>query len=393
MPTNCAKSLRWIIVLTAITMTVAPNPLTAQDFDGNGSVGFEDFLLFATAFGSTDPAFDLDGDGQVAFGDFLVFADAFGSAGGTIPSTWNQISSSGVTPLGRLDHTMILDSSRSQLMTFGGRRNVDLDDTWIYDLANDSWREVTSSPKPDARRGHVAVYDASRDRVVIFGGEDLSGRFFNDTWVFSLATETWSEMNVGGSFPSPRYGLSAILDAQRDRMIISHGFTNSGRFDDTWALDLATLQWSRLSTQGSTPQARCLHDAAFDEAGDGMYLFGGCSSGVGPCPRNDLWRLDLATTAWQEVTPTESPDARSNLRLACRDDEFYLFGGVGNFGTNDVWRYAFGTEAWRLIDTEGELPPGRWSTAIVWDAVEKRMIAFGGTNGAVWYDDLWELRE
>ena len=55
-----------------------------SDFNGDGTVGFPDFLLFAGAFGSSatddgwDVRFDLDGDGSVGFGDFLVFVTHFG---------------------------------------------------------------------------------------------------------------------------------------------------------------------------------------------------------------------------------------------------------------------------------------------------------------------------
>lgn len=48
------------------------------DFDGSGRVDFSDFLLFASAFGSTDSRFDLDDDGNVAFSDFVRFALLFG---------------------------------------------------------------------------------------------------------------------------------------------------------------------------------------------------------------------------------------------------------------------------------------------------------------------------
>jgi len=55
-------------------------------FEGDGAVGFPDFLLFVAQFGlsQTDEAyearFDLDGDGAIGFGDFLVFANHFGQA-------------------------------------------------------------------------------------------------------------------------------------------------------------------------------------------------------------------------------------------------------------------------------------------------------------------------
>lgn len=56
------------------------------DFDGDGKVGFGDFLLFATAFGrgqgdaEYDARFDLDGNGAIGFSDFLIFAGAFGTS-------------------------------------------------------------------------------------------------------------------------------------------------------------------------------------------------------------------------------------------------------------------------------------------------------------------------
>ena len=55
------------------------------DFDGDGTVGFADFVQFAGAFGLSrgdagyDARYDLDGNGMIGFSDFLVFANAFGT--------------------------------------------------------------------------------------------------------------------------------------------------------------------------------------------------------------------------------------------------------------------------------------------------------------------------
>ena len=48
------------------------------DFDENGIVDFNDFLLFVGAFGTTESRFDLDADGDVGFSDFLIFVLQFG---------------------------------------------------------------------------------------------------------------------------------------------------------------------------------------------------------------------------------------------------------------------------------------------------------------------------
>ena len=54
------------------------------DFDGNGRVGFADFLAFGNRFGARqgdgryDAKYDLDSDGAIGFGDFLIFGRSFG---------------------------------------------------------------------------------------------------------------------------------------------------------------------------------------------------------------------------------------------------------------------------------------------------------------------------
>ena len=56
----------------------------SSDFDGDGEVGFTDFIMFAQAFGSNsgdaryEARFDLDSSGDIGFPDFITFAQAFG---------------------------------------------------------------------------------------------------------------------------------------------------------------------------------------------------------------------------------------------------------------------------------------------------------------------------
>jgi bacillopeptidase F len=52
------------------------------DLDNDGQVGFSDFGLFRSAFGTAGGDADFDGDGQVGFSDFGIFRSMFGSAPG-----------------------------------------------------------------------------------------------------------------------------------------------------------------------------------------------------------------------------------------------------------------------------------------------------------------------
>ena len=70
--------------LKPVTFTVTA--ITNPDFDGDGTVGFSDFVQFAGKFGLSegdegyDARFDLDGNGAIGFSDFVIFAGAFGKS-------------------------------------------------------------------------------------------------------------------------------------------------------------------------------------------------------------------------------------------------------------------------------------------------------------------------
>ena len=74
---------RVLLVLGMLSALLAPGLLWAQtaadaDFDGDGKIGFSDFLRFARAYGSAEAQYDLNGDGAVGFPDFLAFVRFYG---------------------------------------------------------------------------------------------------------------------------------------------------------------------------------------------------------------------------------------------------------------------------------------------------------------------------
>ena len=78
------------VLLTLVGPAFAQTPTAAQaDFNGNGEVEFNDFLLFTEKFNSRqgddeyEKKYDLDGNGAVEFTDFLTFAGVFGE---TVPA-------------------------------------------------------------------------------------------------------------------------------------------------------------------------------------------------------------------------------------------------------------------------------------------------------------------
>ena len=82
---------RILFILSTLALLMHPLFLSAQvamspsaDFDGDGQVGFSDFLAFVSHFGSRqgdekyEVKYDLDSDGAIEFSDFLIFISSFG---------------------------------------------------------------------------------------------------------------------------------------------------------------------------------------------------------------------------------------------------------------------------------------------------------------------------
>jgi hypothetical protein len=240
----------------------------------------------------------------------------------------------------------------------------------------------------------VAVDQAAR-QLYLFGGQSAD-QFFNDAWRFDLAEKIWTEIAPVGAPPAPRYGTSAVLDDD-GRLLISHGFTFDGRFDDTWALDVRSGQWADLTPPASEfrPLKRCLHEAVWDTSAGRMLLFGGCSSGFGPCPQGDLWSFDPGSRTWSDLTGAPGPAARSNPSFVYdrARKQTLLFAGLTDGGYSaDLWigHHADNGFTWSELTLEGDGPAPRASHDAVMAA--GALYIFGGASNDATYNDLWRLK-
>jgi uncharacterized protein (TIGR03437 family) len=300
----------------------------------------------------------------------------------------------GTAPSARVDGAIAYDGRTRQVFLFGGRDTSLRNDLWVYSAERGQWRELRpQGTQPPARLGHTLVLDEVRRRLILFGGQ--AAGFFNDTWAYEIDRNTWQQLAAGNPGPSRRYGHSAIYDAQRDRMVISHGFTDAGRFDDTWAFEFASARWRDISPSSGRPLRRCLHHAVHDRQGDQMLLYGGCASGAGPCPLGDLWSFDLATNRWIERTGSVKPPARQwyGMGFDSAQRRLVLFGGSGESGTlNDIWNYDPATNAWRGVALEDPAPTPRQRHEAAEAPELGGVLFFGGSTNTGLTNELLLMR-
>lgn len=115
-----------------------------------------------------------------------------------------------------------------------------------------TWKKLSSSSGPEARRDCAIGYDRTTKRILIFGGRGNNG-LLDDTWSFNLNTKTWAKENTKGN-PGKRF--SVVSGTWGNVFYVATGQRGSTFFNDLWKLNLSTLEWKQLDSGSTTPEKR-----------------------------------------------------------------------------------------------------------------------------------------
>lgn len=246
-------------------------------------------------------------------------------------------------PSGRHSHAMATIHGTDKVLLFGGYAVNGLsNETWLYDLSDNVWVGLTPLGGPTAREYHdmAMVYDD--DKVVLFSGYLGSG-YSSDTWMFDLSDFAWYSMNPHDA-PSARKGHEMATVHGTDKIILFGGNVSGTRVvNDTWVYDLSDNAWTDLAPASDKPTARRGHTMASLYETDLILLFGN---------DHQTWVYDFSDNMWVEQSPPEFPSPRyiaHGMASVYFDDKVVLFGG-GFFDTqwndyNDTWVYDLETLA------------------------------------------------
>src|SRR5215216_3827659 len=92
---------------------------------------------------------------------------------------------------------------------------------------------------------------------------------------------------------------------------------------------------------------------------------------------------------WVQLTPTNSPPARSYLAMTYDPDsgKIMMFGGLDGTGyLNDTWM--FDGITWTQVSVSHS-PPPRAAAQMAYDSVSHKVVLFGGYNGTNYLGDTW----
>ncbi|GAA4261925.1 hypothetical protein GCM10022255_096600 [Dactylosporangium darangshiense] len=299
---------------------------------------------------------------------------------------WREADSAGRVPQPRDGHWMAGDTN-GRVILFGGKGAGSryFNDTWTYTPATSTWTELTpAGTLPPGRFGHGLVHDPADHRILLFGGVATTG-LANDLWAYDLTINSWTPVEPAGVRPPARLYPSMAYDPATRKAVVFGGWTGNSEFADTWVYDPAANRWSEVHSAGG-PHARWGSSMVYDAATGTMILFGGLfGSYDGSSRLNDTWEYDPTTGTWKNLSPVRSPSTRGYASMVydSATDKVILFGGfAGSDGLlGDTWEYDHTANTWnRLIPGPAD-PPRRDFSAAVYDPRADTTILFGGLTG------------
>ena len=315
-------------------------------------------------------------------GTMLMVVVPSGNAGAE-DNVWEEKFPS-TKPSARSGHSMVYDSKNNKIVLFGGTDGSNFfQDTWVYDVSSDTWTQKNPSSKPTVRSGHAMVYDSTNEKILLFGGDDGSGTYFQDTWEYYLASDTWTQKNPSTK-PQGRDGHAMTYDSKNEKVVLFGGVGVSPTYkEDTWVYDLASDTWTEKN-----PSTHPSHGGgmAYDATSNKIVFFGGEKSGT---KYQDTWVYEVATDTWTEKYPTTKPSERyyHTMVYDSENEKIVLFSGYTPV-MNDTWIYDSSSNNWTQMNPSIK-PPARRNHAIAYDGVNNKIVMFGGYDDSNYLQDTW----
>lgn len=260
------------------------------------------------------------------------------------------------------------------------------------EMVQAEWQQLQPvNTGPGLRYEQALYYHSPSQQLFLFGGRE-GNQIYNDTWVLDVESLTWRELAADSATKPPaRYSLVMIVDTAGENLYIATGHAAGGQnFNDMWRLDLQTESWDNLTTEAGSPPAERYGNPG-GNINDNLVL----THGFGSRRYDDTWQFNTTTEQWENITPAgDKPLLRCLFAATPADGDLVIHGGCatpnGPCFLDDTWLLDMSANQWREVTSEVK-PVGRQHQTLV--ATEaNQLILFGGQDATrAPRDDVWLL--
>jgi hypothetical protein len=182
-----------------------------------------------------------------------------------------------------------------KIVIFGGSSSPRFNDTWIYDLSDNNWTNMAPLNNPGCRDEFAMANIWGTDKVVLNGGYNNT-LLTNDIWIYDLSDNNWTEKKPA-TMPGARFGHRMLSVHGMDKVVIFAGSEDAWNFkDDTWEYDYTDNIWRKIKSINN-PDNRSYYSMASFYGTKKAVLFGGLKTFK---QFDDTWIFDLDTSAYYE---------------------------------------------------------------------------------------------
>ncbi|WP_437946318.1 hypothetical protein WME98_36580 [Sorangium sp. So ce296] len=229
------------------------------------------------------------------------------------------------------------------LFVWGGRTaNRDVNDGGLYDPARDAWSPLGIEGAPSARVLAGAAWTGSR--VLVWGGGAFGSTAGLATGAaYDPAARTWRAMSTTNA-PTARRSPIAVWTGTR--LLIWGGAAGGAPVGGGALYDPVADAWSPVSSVGAAP-AR--DGVAWAWSGAELYLFGGRA---GDSTTGDGYAYNPTTDAWRALPSAGAPSPRADAFAVWIGSRLLVWGGVdkGDRDLGDGAIYDPAAGAWAAVD-------------------------------------------
>mmetsp|Transcript_22058 Transcript_22058/g.33705 ORF Transcript_22058/g.33705 Transcript_22058/m.33705 type:complete len:349 (+) Transcript_22058:821-1867(+) len=276
------------------------------------------------------------------------------SEGGNTSSqfAWTKLQTSGVEPSPRMAHGSVVYRGEVYIVagaTFTQGTVQPTNEVWrlsnYLDPAVRAWEQVWAvNPPPPSRSFHSTWL--INFQLFIHGGQGLAGlgtaSVLDDTWVLNLFTLEWTRQ-LSSAF-SPAVSFTTVSPTGGAAMLFGGKMYDSTLGGQLFRFHLVH-GWTRDRTAGLRPAARMGHVAALQGGSKLVIAFGVDAYGGSLM---DTWVMDLGSREWRCVygpehactaqlpAPPHSPGGLRFPASVATGSELYVFGGVSAGNTSDI---------------------------------------------------------
>lgn len=236
---------------------------------------------------------------------FVLAGGASGTAGADVlDDAWTLDAASGAwspgvgLPLPVVRSVAVRHPTQSGAWLFMGGSTTgyaETDRVWLWSPEAGHLGDLAEGPSPRYKHMAVARQDGT---VVLLGGktDDDEPIIHADLWVYDVADNTWTELTPTGQPPGGLYRHAMADDPWRGRVWVFGGYDAAeSRHARLWSLDPATGAFTEVPQAGTWPDVRASHTLVATEAG--LHAWGGHATDV------SVWFFDPSASTWTELPP------------------------------------------------------------------------------------------